>query len=74
MQTNIETRAVKSLAHWKSLFADEVTTQAKLLALRGETPGTVTLDDYQRAAPVAAATLLEQIASETIAHADRKAA
>ncbi len=74
MKTNIEIRALRSLANWKSLFAEEVTAQAKLLASQGTTPETVTLDDYQRAAPIAAATLLEQIASETIAHADRKAA
>ncbi len=32
MTTKIETRAVKSLASWKSFFAAEVSTQAKSLA------------------------------------------
>ncbi|QDT04252.1 hypothetical protein K227x_26420 [Rubripirellula lacrimiformis] len=72
MKTNIEMRALKSLVSWKSLFAEEVTAEAKLLASQGAAPETVTLDDYQRAAPIAAATLLERIASETTASADSK--
>ena len=65
MKTDIETRALKSLANWKSHFAAEVTAQAKLLAAQGATPARVTLDDYHRAAPIAVATLLKRIASET---------
>lgn len=49
----IEFNAVKALNYWKSLFTDEVVSQAQKLAAKSSHPEMVTLLHYRQAAQLA---------------------
>jgi hypothetical protein len=53
----IDVEAAKALIHWKSLFADEVATEARRLAAESSQPGHVTLSHYRQAAQIAVRSL-----------------
>ncbi|MAP10378.1 MAG: hypothetical protein CMM00_16965 [Rhodopirellula sp.] len=74
MKVSIETQAAKALAQWKTIFADEVTEQAKQIAAKSDSTNCVTLSHYQQAAPIAMQSLMLAIAREQTVYADRKAA
>ena len=51
MRTQVE--ALEALAHWKAVFAAQVTAKAKEIARAADGSGLVTLDHYRQAAAFA---------------------
>ncbi|GAB5514442.1 hypothetical protein [Rhodopirellula baltica] len=74
MQTkvSIETQAAKALDQRKTIFADEMTEEAKRIAAKGDSTNWLTLLHYQQAAPIAMQSFMLAIASDQAAHAERK--
>ena len=60
----IQARAVKALAEWKAIFAEEVSAKAKVLAQSSDPPGLVTLEHYRQAACLAVQTLASMVQSQ----------
>ena len=51
--SRIETQAVKALAEWKALFAEQVAVKAKELSAKSGSAGIITLGHYRQAATIA---------------------
>ncbi len=60
----IDVEAAKTLAGWKSLFAESVCEGAKRLAAQSGHPNSVTLPDYRQAARIALQSLSDAILAE----------
>ncbi len=57
----IQAEAAKSLAEWKSIFAEQVVANAKELAKDCNPPGLITLSHYRQAAVLAAHSLANTV-------------
>jgi hypothetical protein len=70
----IQAQAVRALAQWKAIFADEVSAKAKELAGESDPPGLVTLEHYREAARLAVQTLAKTVESQGESDGRREAA
>ena len=70
----IEIQAVRALAEWKAIFADQVAVKAKEFARASDTPGLVTLAHYRQAALVAVQELAGELQKTDVNHGRQEAA
>lgn len=70
----IEIQAVRALAEWKAIFADQVAVKAKEFARASDTPGIVTLAHYRQAASIAVQELAAEVQKTDVDNGQQEAA
>lgn len=64
MSVRIDVDAVKALVHWKALFVDEISKQAKQIAIEDGSPNRISVEHYKQAADFAIQKLSVEILRE----------